>query len=1068
MRLAHFFIDRPVFAAVIAIIITIVGAIAYPTLPVAQYPQIAPPTVTVSATYPGATAETLADTVSNPIEEQINGVERMLYMSSQSTADGHVTITVTFELGTDPNTAQVLVENRVAAATAQLPPEVVQQGVIVRKSSPDILLAVHMYSPDGSLDQQYIANYEGLHIKDEILRQPGVGDVAIRAARDYSMRIWIDPERAAQRQLTVEDIVTALSTHNIQVAGGSVGQPPFAEGRGAYQLNVEALGRLTTPEQFGQIIVKTDASGRPTRVTDVARVELGAADYTTDAFLNLHPAVAIGVLQQPGTNAIQTAAAIKATMQRLKKSFPPGLDYKIIYNPTDFVQASIEEVQKTLLIAIGLVVIVVMVFLQSWRAAVIPIIAIPVSLVGTFAVMAALGFSLNNLSLFGLVLAIGIVVDDAIVVVENIERHLREGMAPREAAHLTMDEVGGALIAIALVLTAVFVPTAFITGISGQFYRQFALTIASATLISLVVSLTLSPALAALIMKPHAHNAESRIDGRRHPVARFGQLFNEGFDRISEAYSRLIHRLVNLTVIILVIYAGLLAVTGWRLSATPQGFIPDQDQGLLLVSAQLPPGAALARTDAVMKDIMGRLLSTPGVVAGSVYAGVDATTNTTSSNNGQIYVILAPFADRLSHGLTLAKVQADIEKRVASITDADIRVIEPPPVRGIGTTGGFKMIVEDQGGNDPRALEAAANRLAAEANKSPIVDRAFGAFNTKNPALYADIDRTKAEMLGVKDGAIFDTLQTYLGSTFVNQFNLFGKTFNVYAQADAPFRTDESKIALLKTRSTSGAMVPMGSVLTLRHVTEPYRVLRYNLYPGAEVLGNVKPGYSTGQAMAAMETAAQKVLPPGFGFEWTELAYQQRLAGNTAIFVFAASVLFVFLMLAALYESVTLPFAVILIVPMCLLAAITGVNLRGLDNNILTQVGLVVLIGLAAKNAILIVEFARQSEEEHGLERHEAAAEAGRTRLRPILMTSFAFIFGVIPLAFASGAGAEMRVALGTAVLFGMVGVTAFGLIFTPVFYVVFRAVSERLPKAPKPPKTPPPEPDREPTGVGA
>ena len=1052
MRLSHFFIDRPVFAAVIAIIIVIVGAISYPTLPVAQYPEIAPPTVNITATYPGASAETLADTVSNPIEEQINGVENMLYMSSQATADGHLTITVTFALGTDPNTAQVLVENRVAAAASQLPPAVVQEGVIVRKSTPDILLAVHMYSPDGSLDQQYIANYEGLHIKDEILRLPGVGDVSIRAARDYSMRIWIDPERAAQRQLTVEDITGALASHNVQVAGGSVGQPPFALGRGAYQLNVEALGRLSTPEQFGQIIVKTDSTGRPTRISDIARIEMGAADYTTDAFLNLQPAVAMGILAQPGANAIQTADAIKATMARLKRSFPPGLDYRIIYNPTDFVQASITEVEKTLFIAILLVVAVVMIFLQSWRAAIIPIVAIPVSLVGTFAVMSALHFSLNNLSLFGLVLSIGIVVDDAIVVVENIERHLRAGMSPREAAHLTMDEVGGALIAIALVLIAVFVPTAFLTGISGQFYRQFALTIASATIISLTLSLTLSPAMAALIMRDEGLHGGA-LASWRQPVRRFGQMFNRTFDRISELYSRTIHRLVNLTVIVLVIYGGLLALTGWRLSVTPQGFIPAQDQGNLLISATLPPGSALARTDAVMKDIMTRLLATPGVVAGSNYAGVDATTSTTSSSNGQIYVILQPFAERLKQGLTLKKIQADIERRLAPINEAEIRVIQPPPVRGIGTTGGFKMIVEDQISADPHPLEAAANRLAQEANQAPAVDHAFVTFNTKNPALFANIDRTKAEMEGVKDSAVFDTLQTYLGSTFVNQFNLFGKTFDVYAQADAPFRTDESKILGLKTRSAAGAMVPLGSVLTLQHITEPYRVLRYNLYSAAEVNGDTKRGYSTGQAMAAMEKAAESTLPPGFSYEWTELAYQQKLAGNTGIYVFGASVVFVFLMLAALYESVTLPFAVILIVPMCLLAAMVGVNLRGQDDNILTQVGLVVLIGLAAKNAILIVEFARQGEEEHGLERHEAAAEAGRTRLRPILMTSFAFIFGVMPLAFASGAGAEMRVALGTAVFAGMIGVTAFGLIFTPVFYVVCRILSERIPRAPRPPR---------------
>jgi len=1055
MRLSHFFIDRPVFAVVVAILITLVGAIAYPGLPVAQYPTIAPPTVTINATYPGATAETLADTVSNPIEEQINGVEDMLYMSSQSTADGHLTITVTFKLGTDPNVAQVLVENRVATATPQLPPEVVAEGVVVRKATPDILLAVHMYSPDGSLDQQYIANYEGLRVKDEILRQPGVGDVSIRAARDYSMRIWIDPDRAAARQLTVEDIVAAISSHNQQVAAGSVGQPPFAAGRGAYQLNIEALGRLNTPEQFGQIIIKTDASGRPTRVSDVARVELGAADYTTDAFLNERPAVAIGVLAQPGSNAVDTAEHIKATMERLKRSFPPGLDYKIIYNPTDFVQASIAEVEKTLFIALALVVIVVMVFLQSWRAAVIPIVAIPVSLIGTFAVMAAFNFSLNNLSLFGLVLAIGIVVDDAIVVVENVERHLRGGMSPREAAHVTMDEVGGALVAIALVLIAVFVPTAFITGISGQFYKQFALTIATATLISLVISLTLSPALAALIMRAHTHDEGKPISWRR-PVERFGQLFNHGFDRVSDGYSRLIHRLVNLTVIVLVVYVGLLALTGWRLSATPQGFIPAQDQGNLLISATLPPGSALARTDKVMQDLVKTLLAAPGVLAGSVYAGVDATTNTTSSNNGQIYLILKPFEDRIKHHLTLQGIIDDLHKRVDRMDDADIRIIQVPAVRGISTTGGFKMIIENQAGGTSRELEAVANDMAKAAAQSPVIDRPFVTFNTKNPALFADIDRTKAEMLGVKDSQIFNALQTYLGSTFINDFNLFGHTFQVFAQADAPFRTDESKLSALQTRSASGAMTPLGSVVTLRHITEPYRVLRYNLYPGAELQGDVKPGYSTGQGMAVMEQIARQRLPIGYSFEWTELAYQQQLAGNTGMLVFALAVVFVFLLLAALYESVTLPFAVILIVPMCLLAAMIGVNIRHMDNNILTQIGLVVLIGLAAKNAILIVEFARQGEEEQGLERHEAAAEAGRTRLRPILMTSFAFIFGVIPLAFATGAGAEMRQALGTAVFAGMIGVTAFGLLFTPVFYVVFRIVSQRLPKAPQPPRAKP------------
>ncbi len=1046
MRLSHFFIERPVFAAVVAIVITLVGAIAYRGLAVSQYPEIAPPTVNVTATYPGASAEVLADTVGAPIEESINGVENMLYMSSQSTGDGHVTITVTFKLGTDPNQAQVLVENRVASATPLLPPEVVATGVTVRKSSPDFLMAVHNYSPDGSLDQRYIANYVGLHIRDALLRVPGVGDIGSRAARDYAMRIWIDPDLAAARGLTVTDVTDALKSHNVQVAAGSVGAPPDASASSAYQLNIQALGRLTTAKQFGDIILKTDAQGRVTRVGDVARVELGAQDYGTNAYMNEKNAVALGILQQPGSNALQTVEAVKATMVRLKKSFPPGLDYKIIYNPTEFVSASIDEVYKTLFIAVCLVVLVVMVFLQSWRAALIPIIAIPVSLVGAFGAMAAAGFSLNNLSLFGLVLSIGIVVDDAIVVVENIDRHLREGMSPREAAHVTMDEVGGALVAIALVLMAVFVPTAFLGGISGQFYKQFALTIASSTLISLIISLTLSPALAALIMVPHRQ--EERPKG---PLARFaglGRRFNQGFERVENRYSATTHRLVRTAGLVLLIYAALLVLTGWRLEATPKGFIPPQDQGNLLIAIGLPPGASLDRTDAVVRDVGRRLLAAPGVAAASMYAGVDATSNTTSSSNGQIYLVLKSFAERGRDRLSLKSIMADLQKRLAPIYGADIKIIQPPSVRGIGSTGGFKLVVEDQGGHGPEQLAAAANALADAANKSGVVSNAFVTFNTKTPRIYADIDRSKAEILGVPDAAVFSTLQTYLGSTFINDFNLFGHTFQVLAQADAPFRNDESRLAQLQTRSSSGAMVPLGSVVNIRHVTGPYRVLRYNLFPAAEVQGDTAPGHSSGEALDTMESLAQKVLPAGYGVEWTELAYQERLAGNTGILVFAAAVVFIYLLLAALYESVTLPFAVILIVPMCLLAAMLGVNLRGLDNNILTQIGLVVLIGLAAKNAILIVEFARQGEFEHGLERHEAASEAARTRLRPILMTSFAFIFGAAPLAFASGAGAELRQALGVAVFFGMIGVTAFGLIFTPVFYVVFRGLSDRLPKA--------------------
>ncbi|THD79282.1 MAG: efflux RND transporter permease subunit [Phenylobacterium sp.] len=1051
MKFSHFFIERPVFAAVISILIILMGVIAFPTLAVSQYPDIVPPTINISATYPGASAETLADSVTAPIEEQINGVENMLYMSSNSTGDGHVNITVTFKLGTDPNQAQVLVENRVATATPHLPEEVVASGVLVRKSSADILLAVHMYSPDGSLDQKYIANYVGLHIRDVLLRLPGVGDIQSRAARDYAMRIWIDPDKAAARNLTVDDITGALKSHNVQVAAGAVGQPPSTQTASAYQLNVEALGRLSTPEQFGDIVLKTAQQGQVTRLTDVARIELGAADYTTNAYLDRKPAVALAVLAQPGSNALQGAATIKSTMEKLKESFPPGLDYKIIYNPTEYVQASITEVEKTLFIALALVVVVIVVFLQSWRAAIIPIVAIPVALIGTFAVMAAAGFSINTLTLFGLVLAIGIVVDDAIVVVENIERHLRAGMSPREAAHVTMDEVGGALVAIALVLASVFVPSAFISGISGQFYRQFALTIASATVLSLTVSLTLSPALAALVLKPHGaeHDAGQSKGRMARAMDAFSLRFNRAFDRLGDRYSGIIRKLVRMTVVMLAVYVGLLLVTGWRMGATPSGFIPAQDQGNLLVAVNLPAGSALTRTDAVMRDVTRRLLAAPGVRAASVYAGVDATTGTTNSNAGQIYAVLDPFETRLKHGLTTTKISDDLRNRFADINGADIKVIPPPPVRGIGTTGGFKMIVEDQGGAGYPALEAAANKLAAAAQQSPVLGSAFASFNTKTPRLYADIDRTKAEMLGVPDSSVFDTLQTYLGSTFVNDFNLFGRTFQVIAQADDPFRVDQSALTEIRTRSTSGAMVPLGSVMNVRHVTGPYRVLRYNLYPSAEVQGSAAPGRSSGEAEQAIQKLAHEVLPAGFTTEWTELAYQEQVAGDTGLIAFGLAVVFVFLLLAALYESVTLPLAVILIVPMCLLAAILGVNLFRSDNNILTQIGFIVLIGLAAKNAILIVEFARQNEEERSEPPEQAAAEAGRLRLRPILMTSFAFILGVSPLAFASGAGAEMRQALGVAVFFGMIGVTGFGLIFTPVFYVVCRGLSKRIPQPP-------------------
>jgi hydrophobe/amphiphile efflux-1 (HAE1) family protein len=1075
MKFSHFMIDRPVFAAVIAILIMLMGAIAYPNLGAAQYPQIVPPTVNVTLTYPGASAETVAETVADPIEEQINGVEDMLYMSSYSTSDGKLQITCTFALGTDLNKAQELVENRVETARSRLPQAVQQTGITIRKSSPDILLAVHMYSPDKSLNQQYVANYVTLQIQYPLLRLQGVGDVSTRAARDYSIRIWIDPDKAAARNITTDDILTALRADNIQIPAGNIGAPPFGNAPAAYQLGVDAQGRLVTPDEFADVVIKRDDQGRITRVSDVARVTLGAADYTTNAYLGLKngngkadvfPAAAIGVLQLPGTNALAAADAVEKQMATAAKAFPPGLGYKIIYNPTDYIKASIAEVQRTLFEALVLVVIVVIVFLQNWRAAIIPILAIPVSLVGTFAVMLAAGFTLNNLSLFGLVLAIGIVVDDAIVVVENVERHLEDGMAPAEAAHATMDEVGGALVAIALVLSAVFIPAAFISGISGQFYRQFALTIATATVFSLIVSLTLSPAMAALFLQPKHQHGHRRGPVWMRPFSWFARNFNKGFDRLSRGYGNLTRRLLRLAVLMLVIYAGLIALTVWRIGATPVGFIPSQDQGNLIMSATMPPGTSLARTDAMIQKSIPLALQTKGMVGASTYAGLDATTQTTDASSGQAYLIEDSFENRSKEHVTLKSMIADAQQEISQIPGARIRILPPPPVRGIGTQGGVKMIIEDRTGKaDFETLSKVTEEVIAAMGSDPAISGAYTTFNTRTPRIDAQIDRVKAEYLGVDDSAVFDTLETYIGSSYVNDFNYLNHTYEVFAQADDPYRQDISEIQQLQTRTKSGAMMPLGAVVNLKRTTGPYRVLRYQLYPSAEIQATSPAGYSTGQTMAAMEKVATRVLPEGFSYDWTELAYQQKIAGNTAGLVFGLAVVLVFLLLAALYESVTMPLAVILIVPMCLLAAITGVNIMGMDNNILTQIGFIVLVGLAAKNAILIVEFARQGEVEHGHSRQQAAIEAARTRLRPILMTSFAFILGVVPLAFATGAGAELRQALGVAVFFGMIGVTVFGLLFTPVFYEVTRWLGDRLPKPP-PPKPEVPTTGGMPSGV--
>ena len=992
----------------------------------------------VTATYPGASAEVIAQTVATPLELEINGVDDMLYINSQSTGDGRLSINVVFKPGVNIDQAQVNVQNRVAVAQPRLPEDVQRLGIVVRKASPDLMMVVHMTSPDGSRDQQYISNYATLYVKDVLSRIDGVGNVLVFGARDYSMRVWLDPARVAAYNFTAGEVMLAMRAANLQVAAGAINQAP-AVSPGGFTLSVQTLGRLTTAEEFGNIVLRAEPDGSVVRLRDVARIELGAQDYTMNAYLDNKNATALGIFQRPGSNALATSDAVKATMERLKKDFPVGLDYSVVYNPTEFIQASVDAVIETLFEALVLVVIVVILFLQTWRAAIIPLLAIPVSLIGSFAVMAAVGISFNTLSLFGLVLAIGIVVDDAIVVVENVERNLRQGLSPRDAAHRTMDEVGEALLAIALVLCAVFIPAALISGIQGQFYRQFAVTIAASTLISCLVSLTLSPALCALLLKPHEeHPKHSRLTA---PIRWFFNGFNWLFDRLSRGYGALTRRLIRLTVLILVVYGGLIGLAVYQFQRAPTGFIPEQDQGYLITAIQLPPGSSMERTDKVVREVTKLALSVEGTAHTAGFAGFDGATFTNAPNSGAVFVTLKPFEERVAKGRSTAAIIADLRARFATMQEALILVINPPPVRGVGTGGGFKGYVEDRRGRGLQALEAVTNELVARANQEPGLASVFTLYNTRTPKVYADIDRAKAEMLGVPVNNVFDTLNVYLGSSYVNDFNYLGRTYRVQAQADGQFRREVRDIANLKTRNARGDMVPLGSVATFRDLTGAYRVPHNNLYPAAEVQGATVPGFSTGQAIAAMDRLAAEVLPDGFAFTWTDLAYQENLAGNTAIYVFIASVVFVFLFLAAQYESWLLPLAVILIVPMCLLAAVTGVLLRGLDNNILVQVGLIVLVGLAAKNAILIVEFAKQREEQ-GASPHLAAREAAQTRLRPILMTSFAFILGVVPLVLATGAGAEMRQSLGTAVFSGMLGVTLFGLLFTPVFYVVVRWIA--------------------------
>src|SRR6202040_2519854 len=930
--------------------------------------------------------------------------------------------------------AQVQVQNRVAIAQPRIPADVRNIGVTTAKSTPDLMMLVHLYSPDKSRDPLFISNYATVEVTDQLNRIYGVGGITVFGARDYSMRLWLDPDRLYALGLTTGDIVTALQGQNVQVASGVLNQPPVAQPR-AFQIAVRTLGRLVDPKEFAEIVVK-QSSTAVVRLKDVGRIELAAVDYSTNSYRDLDPAVALAIYQLPGSNALATAEKIKSTMDELSKKFPAGLEYTIIYNPTEFIQQSIDAVTETIAEAIVLVVLVVILFLQTWRAAVIPIVAIPVSLIGTFFFMATFGFSLNNLSLFGLVLAIGIVVDDAIVVVENVERNIEAGLKPREAARRSMDEVGSALIAIALVLCAVFVPSAFITGISGQFYRQFALTIAGATVISLVVSLTLSPAMCALLLKPR-HRRAPRLWER--PIRGFFGGFNYAFEGLGRGYGWLAGKVVRFAVIMLVVYVGILAFGLNEFRRTPQGFIPQLDRGYLIIVTQLPGGAALARTDAVNRRAVDIALKVPGVAHAVNIVGFSGATFTNAPNAGAIFVTLDPFERRAKDPQQSASaIVGNLFQRLGVIQEGLVLVVAPPPVSGIGNAGGFRMMVEDRGGRGAQALQGATYAIMGRANQTPGLTQVFSLFETSTPQLYLDIDRTKAQLLGINVPDVFNALQTYLGSSYVNDFNLLGRTFRVMAQADSPYRLDAADVLRIRVRNANGETVPLGSFTTVRDISGPYRVPRYNLYPAAELDGAAAPGYSQGQAIQIMEKLAAEMLPEGFGYEWTTLAFQQLRAGNTAAFAFALAVVFVLLVLAAQFESLTLPLAVIMIVPMCLVASITGVILRGQDNNILTQVGFVVLIGLAAKNAILIIEFAKQLED-RGQDRLAAATQAARLRLRPILMTSLAFIFGVAPLVWAVGAGAELRQTLGTAVFSGMIGVTVFGLIFTPVFYVVTR-----------------------------
>jgi len=1042
-RFADFFIDRPIFAAVLSILIVLVGSLALITLPITQYPEIAPPTVLITTSYAGANAQVVAETVATPIEQEVNGVEDMLYMSSQSTNSGSMALTIAFKPGTNLDKAQVLVQNRVSLAEPRLPEDVRRQGISVKKRSPDLSVVVNLVSPDKRYDSVYLSNYALLQIKDTLARLPGVGDIVVFGARDYSMRLWLNPEQIAARNMTASDVVNAIRDQNVQVAAGVVGQQPGESTD--FQYTISTLGRLMEAEQFADIVIKKGANGQVTKLKDVARIELGAKDYNSGLLLDGEPTVGLAIFQLPGSNALDTKKAVVEAMQKLKTHFPEGLDYKMVYDTVVFIQQSISAVIKTLFEALLLVVIVVVVFLQNWRATLIPLLAVPVSLIGTFAVMSAMGLSLNTLSLFGLVLAIGIVVDDAIVVVENVERHIGLGLSAREATRKAMSEVVGPIIATALVLVAVFVPTAFISGVSGAFYKQFALTIAVSTVISAFNSLTLSPALCALLLD-RAHGDKDKFTRLIDTLfGWFFMRFNRFFDRFSHGYSRLVGRLIRMTTLVLVLYAGLCGLNFLAFEKVPTGFIPQQDQGYLILFAQLPDAASLARTQAVVEQATKIILETEGVNHVNAYSGFSILSGASQSNVATMFATLDSFDDRAGHANLHANVVIeDLKKRLGAVDDAYIAVFAPPPIRGMSSVGGFKLQIQDRSNAGIEALKKVSTDMIALGSQQPGLVGLFTTFRASVPQLFLNVDRTRVKSMDVPLKDVFDTLQIYLGSLYVNDFNRFGRTYQVVAQADSEFRMTPEDITQLKTRNLKGDMVPLASLVNVQQINGPDKITRYNMYPTAEINGGTLPGISSSQAIDIMNNLMARELPPGFDFEWTELSLQQVLAGNVALLVFPLSVIFVFLALAAQYESWSLPFAVILIVPMCILSSMVGVWLNHMDNNIFTQIGFIVLVGLASKNAILIVEFAKRRQES-GLSFFDAAVEASRIRLRPILMTSFAFIMGVFPLVIATGAGAESRQILGTAVFSGMLGVTFFGLLLTPVFYVAVQTLSQRL-----------------------